>query len=156
MSVHAAVTTWLDAQVAYTRSHFVFGEYRIPHATTPTDTLDGKHMAGVPDQFVRAGLRSRCDGFAFDADWTWSDALFADDLNNLKIPDWGRGRVDARLSWNGKIAGHSAAPFVAVNNAFGQKYVGSVTLNGTFGRVRESAPGRNWYAGLELGWSVLK
>jgi iron complex outermembrane receptor protein len=156
IGVQASVLSWLDAQIAYTLSHYVFGEYRIPHPAAPTDTLDGNRLAGVPNQFVRAGLRSVCGKFAFDVDWTWGDKLFADDLNTLSIPDWGRGRFDARFSWAGTIAGQRAAPFVAVNNAFDQKYVGSVTLNGTFNRVRESAPGRNWYAGLELGWSVLK
>jgi hypothetical protein len=45
----------------------------------------------------------------------------------------------------------AAAPFVAVQNAFGQRYVGSVTVNGANGRVLEPAPGRTAYAGLQVG-----
>jgi hypothetical protein len=32
--------------------------------------------------------------------------------------------------------------------------VGSFTVNGTFGRVFETAPGRNWYLGGEIGWAA--
>ena len=155
LGLHAPVTRWLAAELAYTYAHYVFGQYRVPRGAV-TDTLDGKHLAGVPDQFVRAGFGARYRAFSLDGDWTWSSALWADDINTLKIPSWGAGRSDFRMSWEGTVAGQRFAPFVALNNAFGQRYVGSVTLNGAFGRVRESAPGQNWYAGLELGWSVLK
>jgi iron complex outermembrane receptor protein len=41
-------------------------------------------------------------------------------------------------------------PFAGVNNLWGRTYVGSVTVNGAFGRVFEPAPGRNAYAGAEV------
>jgi outer membrane receptor protein involved in Fe transport len=44
-------------------------------------------------------------------------------------------------------------PFVAANNIFGRKYVGSVNLNGTFGRILEPAPGRHAYVGMEVSWA---
>jgi iron complex outermembrane receptor protein len=44
-------------------------------------------------------------------------------------------------------------PFVAVNNLFDRRYVGSVNINGAFGRVLEPAPGRNAYLGIEIGWA---
>ena len=52
--------------------------------------------------------------------------------------------------------GWRAEPFVAVQNALDQSYVGSVTLNGAFARVLESAPRRNWYVGLELGAPLIR
>jgi hypothetical protein len=43
-----------------------------------------------------------------------------------------------------------------VNNALDERYVGSITLNGNGGRVREAAPLRNFYAGFDVQWSILK
>jgi iron complex outermembrane receptor protein len=155
VGVHAALTKWLDAQIAFTQAHYVFAEYRAARVGG-VDTLDNHRLAGVPERFVRAGLRTRRAGLTFDADWTWSDRLWADDANTLKIDNWGKGRLDARLAWSGTVGGQRVAPFVAVNNWFNQRYVGAITLNGAFGRVREAAPRRNFYAGLEVNWSVLR
>jgi iron complex outermembrane receptor protein len=105
---------------------------------------------------VRLGLRSRWLGATVDADWTWSDKVWGNDANTVEVEDWGRGRLDLRVAYEGTIGGQRVAPFVAVNNLFDQQYVGSITLNGAGGRVREGAPRRNWYAGFELGWSVIK
>ena len=44
-------------------------------------------------------------------------------------------------------------PFLAVNNVFDRRYVGSANINGAFGRVLEPAAGRNGYVGLEMGWT---
>jgi hypothetical protein len=69
------------------------------------------------------------------------------------VASWGRGALDARLRWDGAGRGVLGAlrPFVAVQNALGQRYVGSVTVNGALGRVLEPAPGRTAYAGFALG-----
>jgi iron complex outermembrane receptor protein len=107
-----------------------------------------------------AGVRAALAPLALDADHTWASSLFADDRNTLRVRDWGRGLLDVRLRWDGAAAppaGGAGAvlgrlrPFVAVQNAFGQRYVGSVTVNGAFGRVLEPAPGRTAYAGLQIG-----
>jgi outer membrane receptor protein involved in Fe transport len=39
-----------------------------------------------------------------------------------------------------------------VNNLWDRRYIGSVTLNGLFGRVFEPAPRRVLYVGTELGY----
>jgi outer membrane receptor protein involved in Fe transport len=44
------------------------------------------------------------------------------------------------------------APFLGVNNLWDRRYVGSVTLNGIFGRVFEPAPRRVIYLGTEIGY----
>ncbi|HYV98001.1 MAG TPA: TonB-dependent receptor [Gemmatimonadaceae bacterium] len=153
LSVRA--NAFLDAQLAFTQAHYVFDDYKIVNPGS-TDTLDGRRLAGVPERFVRGGVRSHYRGASLDADWTWSDKLWADDANTLRIESWGKGKLDIRAAWSGRVGGQWLSPFVAVNNAFNQRYVGAITLNGTGGRVRESAPLRNWYAGLELNWSVLR
>ncbi|HKS07363.1 MAG TPA: TonB-dependent receptor [Gemmatimonadaceae bacterium] len=155
LGVEVAVASWLGVQVSHTYAEYLFDEYRIPRGAV-TDTLDGNRLAGVPERFVRAGLRSRYAAATLDADWTWSDFVWGDDANTVRVGDWGQGRLDVRLAWSGALGDTHFTPFFAVNNAFDQQYVGSITLNGAFGRVRESAPGRNLHFGFDLGWSVLR
>ena len=156
VGVTAPVTSWLDANVAWTESRYRFQNYRAPRTATITDTLDGKRVAGAPDRFVRLGLRSRLGAFTADVDHTWSGDLYGDDRNTVHVDDWGRGALNARLSWSGNVGAARVSPFIAVNNALDVAYVGSVTLNGAFSRMLEPAPLRNFYMGLETGWRVVR
>jgi iron complex outermembrane receptor protein len=141
----------VDATASYTYAHYRFDNYRAQSGTR-VDTLDGKWLPGVPAHFLRTGLRTRLGaGATLDVDHTISTKLYADDRNTLRVPGWGRGNLDARLAWGGRVGGVAVQPFVSVTNAFGQRYVGAVTVNGAAGRVLEPAPGRGWFAGMQLG-----
>ncbi len=155
VSLSVAATSWLELRFAHTWSRSRFAEYRIVRGAV-VDTLDGNRLAAIPDHFVRAGLRAQRGALTLDSDWTWSDAVFGDDANTVEVESWGAGRLDLRLAYDGRIGGQRLAPFVAVNNTLDTRYVGAITINGAAGRVRESAPGRNFHVGLELGWSILK
>jgi iron complex outermembrane receptor protein len=61
------------------------------------------------------------------------------------------GQLNLRAAWTTVWRGMRVEPFAAVHNALDHAYVGSVTLNGFGGRVREPPPRRNWYVGLEFG-----
>jgi iron complex outermembrane receptor protein len=74
----------------------------------------------------------------------------------VRVDDWGRGQLNLRATWRGTWGGRQVEPFVAVQNALDTRYVGAISLNGFAGRVFESAPGRNWYAGLEIGTPILR
>jgi iron complex outermembrane receptor protein len=153
----------------YTYSNFRFATYRINRSannTVVTDTLDGKRLPGVPKAFVRLGLRAGpVHGVSVDLDHTMASSMFADDRNTLYVAGFGsssageikgigNGVTNARLSWEGRAAGAWIRPFIGVNNLWNRNYVGSFTVNGTFGRVFETAPGRNWYLGGEIGWAA--
>ncbi len=155
----ARAASWLDLSVAWTEANYRFVRYKVTTSVAGkavTDTLDGKKQAGVPDRFVRLGLRARWHGASLDADHTWSSSMYADDKNTIRIDDWGRGALNVRVAWSGTIGDISLAPFVAANNLLDQAYVGAVTLNGASGRVLEPAPLRNYYLGMELGWAARK
>lgn len=150
----------------WTYSNDRYDVYRSVNGTT-VDTLDGKRLPGVPKAFIRLGLRAGpVRGFALDVDHTMSSSVFADDQNTIYLNGWGKanpatairgvglGVTNARLSWDGVSGGAWVRPFVAVNNLWNRCYVGSLTLNATFGRVFEPAPGRNWYLGGEIGWTA--
>ena len=153
--LEARLASWLAATVAWTASDYRFVRYRIPSGAR-TDTLDGKREAGVPGWFVRAGLRARWGTWTVDADHSTASALYADDRNTLRVDGWGRGVLNVRARWDGRIGATRFHPFVAVNNLLNTPYVASVTVNGAQARVIEPAPLRNWYLGLDVGWHVVK
>ena len=144
--------SWLRFQGAYTFADYEFSEYRIPNGAT-TDTLDGKRLAGVPRHFLRATLTARRGPVVIELDQTTAGEVFADDRNTQKVDGWGLGITSARVSGSGDMGALRLEPFVAANNIFGRKYIGSVNLNGTFGRILEPAPGRSAYVGMEVSWA---
>lgn len=151
----------------YTYANYRFGEYRIvDQQAGVVDTLDGNRLPGVPKGFARLGLRAGpVRGVALDIDHTIATSIFADDRNTLyvaglgskragEIQGLGNGVTNLRLSWEGRMGGAWVRPFVGVNNLWDREYVGSFTLNGFGGRVFETAPGRNYYVGGEIGWAA--
>jgi iron complex outermembrane receptor protein len=136
---------------AYTYAHYRFAEYVDASGTS----LAGNRLPGVPDHFWRFGLRTTLPyGFFADADHTLSSSVAADDLNTpaLVADSWGAGVTNLRLGWDGDAGEVSLAPFIGINNLWDRRYVGSVTINGAFGRVFEPAPRRVIYLGTEIGY----
>jgi iron complex outermembrane receptor protein len=116
--------------------------------------LDGNRLPGVPEHFWRFGLRTGWNGLYLDADHTLSSSVASDDANTPEgiVDSWGAGVTNLRLGWQGEVGVVLLSPFVGVNNLWDRRYVGSVTLNGLFGRVLEPAPRRVLYVGTELGY----
>ncbi len=158
---------WLTLFGNYTYSNFRFGRYRVVNQQAGTvDTLDGNTLPSVPKGFARLGLRAGpVRGVSVDVDHTLATSMFADDLNTTyvaglggakgsEIEGLGHGVTNVRISWEGRAGGAWLRPFLGINNLFDRDYVGSFTVNGTFGRVFETAPGRNYYIGGEIGWAA--
>ena len=68
------------------------------------------------------------------------------------MDSWGAGVTNLRLGWEGDLGTVQLSPFVGLNNLWDRRYIGSVTLNGAFGRVLEPAPRRVLYVGTEIGY----
>ena len=155
----ATLTPSLIVRGAYTGADHRFVEYRIPSATLPAparDTLDGNTLAGIPANNWRVAVQLAKRGFVVDVERTMQGASWGNDANTVRVADWGRGLLNLRASWRGTVVGRVVEPFLALQNALDERYVGAVTLNGFGGRVLEPAPGRNWYAGLEIGLPVVR
>ena len=155
LGLTARPASWLDLSAAWTLSSYTFTDYRVQNGAV-LDTLDGRTQAGVPDHFVRLGMRAHWQGASIDIDHTLSSAMWADDRNTQRIEGWGSGVVNVRASWSGTVHDLHLQPFVAVNNLTSESYVGAVTLNGAGGRTIEPAPLRNFYFGMEIGWRAVK
>ena len=154
-----ALTDWLTARGAYTIADYRFTDYAVPSASLPApalDTLDGNRLAGVPERTWRLALLATARGFSFDMEQSWQGPAWGNDANTVRVDDWGRGQLNLRATWSGTWRGRHVEPFVAVQNALDTRYVGAISLNGFGGRVLEPAPGRNWYAGLEIGTPILR
>jgi iron complex outermembrane recepter protein len=146
-----ALTPRVGVDVAYTYSDYRFTDYRIVEEEEVT-VLDGRRVPGVPEHFLRVGLRTRpLPTLSLDVDHTVSSAVFADDANATRVEGWGPGITDVRLAWDATVGGVRLQPFGGVRNAFGRRYVSSVVVNGFGGRVREPGPPANWYLGAEVG-----
>lgn len=165
LGVSGRVAERLQLFGSYTYANYRYETYRIVSGTE-VDTLDGKRVPGVPKAFVRLGLRAGpWGGLALDADHTMASSIFANDANTLWVNGWsgggpgivngvGGGVTNVRLTWEGRSGGAWLQPFVGVNNLWDRSYVSALTINGVGGRVFETAPGRNWYLGGEIGWEA--
>jgi iron complex outermembrane receptor protein len=139
-------------RAAYTWSRYRFTDYRVERGGTVED-FDGKTLPGLPAHFGRVGLSVRpALGLDIDVEQTLSGAVWTDDLNTpeRRVASWGLGVTTLRAAWRQPAGRLGLAPFVGINNLFDRRYVSSVVINGTFGRVLEPAPGRNVYVGFEV------
>lgn len=151
LGVEVVPHTSLSLMAAYTWAHYRFGDYVVGSGDRAT-VLDGRRIPGVPEHFLRAGVRVRpLPGAVLEVDQSVSSAVWADDANQLRVEGWGPGITRARASWGGRVAGAAMQPFVGVENLFDRPYVSTVVVNGFGGRVREPGPGRSWYVGMEIG-----
>jgi iron complex outermembrane receptor protein len=148
----AAPRSWLRLRGAWTFADYRFAEYRIPNGAV-TDTLDDNRLAGVPRHFFRATATVLAGRWTFEADQTTAGEMFADDRNTQRVEGWGAGVTSVRASARVTTGRVLLEPFAALNNLFDRRYVGSVNINGAFGRVLEPAPGRNGYLGVEISWA---
>ena len=133
---------------------WTYANYRFVEEPEGTG-LDGNRLPGVPEHFWRFGLRTGiAGGLYLDADHTISSSVASDDANTPEgvVDSWGAGVTNARLGWQGDAGVLQLSPFLGVNNLWDRRYIGSVTLNGLFGRVLEPAPRRVIYFGMEVGY----
>lgn len=137
---------------SYTFADYTFRDYAIVNGTTTTQ-LAGNRAAGVPRHFTRLGLRTEpYRTLVVDIDHTISTGLFADDTNTQFVD--GYNATNVRGSFAAELGSLGVAPFIGINNLFGNAYVGTVTINGAFNRTLEPAPLRNFYAGGEISFRL--
>jgi len=106
----------------------------------------------VPRHFFRATAALTWRSAVVELDQTTAGVSYGDDKNTLKVDGWGAGVTAVRVSGGITSGALRFEPFAAVQNLFDRHYVGSVNINGAFGRVLEPAPGRSGYLGSEVRW----
>ena len=135
----------------WTYADYRYREYAFTD-TAGTHVLDGRPLAGIPDHWLHLTLRAQ--PAAFGGAWaevqpTYSSGYLVSDVSPTRTSSW--WAMNVRAGWDGTAGGLRLAPFIGINNAFNQRYVGSVVTNAARGRYYEPAPGRNVYLGLSIG-----
>ncbi|MBS0611010.1 MAG: TonB-dependent receptor [Proteobacteria bacterium] len=111
----------------------------------------GKRLAGTARTQAAIGLDWRPQHeWRMGAEWRHVGAIAANDSNSVEAPaydvlalsagytrQWGPWRLNA---------------FARIDNLTNKRYVGSVIVNEGNGRYYEAAPGRQWMAGVNLGY----
>jgi iron complex outermembrane receptor protein len=148
----ASLVPGVDLRLAWTYSDFRYRRYAFTAGGT-THVLDGRLLPGIPRNTLRLALQGGKG--ALWGEWETlyaSKSLVDDTLSRTTAPWWA---TNLRVGWErGEGSGERSiriAPFVAVQNLFNRKYVGSVVINAAGSRYYEPAPGRNAYLGLTIG-----
>jgi iron complex outermembrane recepter protein len=76
------------------------------------------------------------------------DKLYVNDQNIDAAPSY--AVMNARIGFAQTFGAAKWEAFVRLNNLFDRNYAGSVIVGDGNGRFFEPAPGRNWFAGLNV------
>jgi len=111
----------------------------------------GKRIAGTARTQAAIGLDWRPhDDWRIGADWRHVSAIAANDSNSAQAP--GYGVLALSTGYTRQWGPWKLNAFARIDNLADKKYVGSVIVNEGNGRYYEAAPGRQWMAGMSLGY----
>lgn len=133
------------AQAAWTWADYRFTDYTLV-AGTDTTRLDGRRLAGLPRSALHLGIRGSLGNAWIALDQSVMSSVWADDDNTIPVEGW--QVTDLRAGGSLTVGTTQLSPFIGINNLWNARYVGSVTINGSGGRVLEPSAGRNVYVGL--------
>ncbi len=139
--------TLLDATYNDAFTTRIFGN---PNATVAA----GSHLPGVAAQTLFGELvwRHPASGFHAGIEGVARSKMYVEDTNTLQAaPGWAIANL--RVGVERRYGQLRVNAFVRVDNIFDRQYVGSVIVGDTNGRFYESAPGRNWLAGVSARYS---
>jgi iron complex outermembrane receptor protein len=146
-----SVVPGLSLGAAWTYADYRFRQYSFTD-TAGIHVLDGRRLAGIPDNWLHLTIRARPAAFAgvwAEVQPTYSSGYLVSDVANTRTSPWWSTNV--RAGWDGNAGSMRLAPFIGLNNAFNHQYVSSVVINAARGRYYEPAPGRNVYLGISIG-----
>lgn len=132
--------------VGYTFSDFEFDRF-----STGGETFDDRTIPGVPRHRAYAEIEYRHEAGWFSAlNALYTGDFFADNANT--VTNDASLVIDARAGYNRDLGDWEIGVYAGVNNLFDEAYNTNVRINAFGDRYFEPAPGRNEYAGLQLGY----
>ncbi len=137
--------TLLDAKIEQT-----YTETSTAGAVTSKNTVNrGNRIPGVPDGSLFAEMMwSKSDrSLEFALEGRAAGSIAANDLNMANAS--GYAIMNLRAIGRQQVGAWSISEFARVDNVFDRSYVGSVIVNQASSQFYESAPGRNWLAGVK-------
>ena len=141
--------TWLDAR--YT-DDFTFTT--APPTVTTKTVQSGSKLPGVAahNLFGELVWRHRASGFHAAVEGVARSQVYVEDTNKEK-PAPGYAIANLRMGVEREFAGVKLRGFVRLDNVFDRQYVGSVIVGDGNNRFYETAPGRNWMAGVSARYT---
>ncbi len=131
--------TWLDAR--YDQSF-----------TAGSNTVNaGNRLPGIAQQtlFAELAWKHPASGLSAGVEGLARSQVQVEDTNTAQAAP-GYAIANLRLAIERPVGQSKVGGFVRVNNLFDRQYVGSVIVGDGNGRYYESAPGRNWLAGVSF------
>jgi iron complex outermembrane receptor protein len=146
-SAIGAGPTGLRAWVSYAYNNFRFGRY--PSGGTD---LRGNRLTGTTPHTLGGGLDfSHPTGFYLNPSLSHQARVVLNDANTEEAP--GYWVFGGRGGWRRTLARRlEINAYAGLDNATSRNYSLGNDLNAFGGRYFQPAPGRNWYAGTQVGW----
>ncbi|AKD05580.1 TonB-dependent receptor [Pontibacter korlensis] len=134
---------------SYTYSHFRFDEYQ-----QDEDDYSGNKLTGVAPHAATAGLDFNTRfGLYFNLTANYSDEIPMNDENTVYADSY--VVAGARLGLKRQLGQHFGLElFTGVDNVTDEKYSLGNDLNAFGGRFFQPAPGRNYYGGVRLKYTL--
>lgn len=133
------------ADVSWTWSDFAFDEF----ADDSGNDFGGKALPGLPEHFGYAGVSYDSDaGWHARLEAIYSGSLYADNANEASVDSY--VVTNFRASRALESGPWRVRPYVGINNLFNERYNSNIRINAFGARFYEPAPGRNFYAGIDV------
>jgi len=139
-----AAYTWLDATY---RSSFCS-----PLPCNPANNVSaGNRIPGIARQVAQASLKwAPPEGWRAGVEARYVGEIQANDRNTEAAAAYSTVALNA--GYRALIQNWELNTFARVDNLFDRRYAGSVIVNESNARYYESAPGRNWSAGISAAY----
>ena len=134
--------TWLDAR------------YDQGFTSSSGNVAAGSRLPGIAEHSLFGELvwRHPASGFHAAVEGIVRGKVFVEDTNKQQAAP-GYAIANVRVGYDQQVGKLKLRSFVRLDNVFDRQYVGSVIVGDSNGRYYESAPGRNWLAGISARYS---
>ena len=141
----------VSSRLAYT---FLDAHYAENFSTSTGIVSAGSRLPGIAahNLFGELVWRHKPSGFHAAIEGIVRDKVYVED-SNLRQAAPGYVIANLRIGIDRKVGPLSLRSFVRLDNAFDRQYVGSVIVGDSNNRFYESAPGRNWLAGVSARYA---
>jgi iron complex outermembrane receptor protein len=141
----------LKPWASYARQAYYFENY-----IKNGQNLEGNQLTGVPPHMLNAGLDlENFYNFSLNLHYRFVASIPITDANDLYTAPY--HLVNAKLSYEQPlVAGLNGQFYFGVRNLLNTKYSSFLQLNGFGGKYYNPAPGRSFYGGVQLNYSLNK